>query len=202
MKYGYNPVEVQGQLASILDQETLDGIVITYDGEKQKILENFGDVGESAVLAVVLVYLILLIQFNSFKQPVVILLTIPLSAFGSIIGLTLSGQTLSFTAILGIVSLLGIVVNNAIVLVDFINSERAEGKPIEVACYDAVDKRFRPIMLSTITTVIGLTPLIYSGSELFVPMAISLMSGLMVSTVFTLVVIPVIYSLFIKETLI
>lgn len=200
VKYGYNPVEVQGQLASMLDQETLEDIVVTYDGEKQKIQENFGDVGDSAVLAVVLVFLILLIQFNSFKQPLVILLTIPLSAFGSIIGLTLSGQTLSFTAILGIVSLLGIVVNNAIVLVDFINSERAEGKSIEVACYDAVDKRFRPIMLSTITTVIGLTPLVYSGSELFVPMAISLMSGLMVSTIFTLVVIPVIYSLFIKET--
>jgi len=199
VKYGYNPVEIQGKLAEMLNQETLDGIAITYDGEKQKIEENFGDVGESAVLAVVLVYLILLIQFNSFKQPLVILLTIPLSAFGSIVGLTLSGQTLSFTAILGIVSLLGIVVNNAIVLVDFINSERVAGKSIEIACYDAVDKRFRPIMLSTITTVIGLTPLIYSGSELFVPMAISLMSGLMVSTIFTLVVIPVVYSLFIKE---
>lgn len=200
VKYGYNPVEIQGILSAQLSKEQVEGITITYDGEKQKIEENFGDVGESGLLALVLVYLILLIQFNSFKQPLVILLTIPLSAFGSIVGLTLAGQSLSFTAILGIVSLLGIVVNNAIVLVDFINSERAEGKSIEVACYDAVDKRFRPIMLSTITTVIGLTPLIYSGSELFVPMAISLMSGLMISTLFTLVVIPVVYSLFIKET--
>ncbi len=199
VKYGYSPVEIQSILAEKLGEDNIEGIEITYDGEKQKIQENFGDVGESAVIALVLVYLILLIQFNSFRQPLVILLTIPLSTFGSIVGLTLAGQSLSFTAILGIVSLLGIVVNNAIILVDFINMERSEGKSILVACYDAVDKRFRPIMLSTITTVIGLTPLIYSGSELFVPMAISLMSGLMVSTVFTLVVIPVVYSLFIKD---
>lgn len=202
VKYGYSPVEIQSTLDNQLKGTLPEGIEITFDGEKQKIEENFGQVGESAVIAVVLVYLILLIQFNSFTQPLVILLTIPLSAFGSIMGLTLSGQSLSFTGILGIVSLLGIVVNNAIVLVDFINSERKQGKSIRVACMDAVDKRFRPIMLSTITTVIGLTPLIYSGSELFVPMAISLMSGLMVSTLFTLIVIPVVYSVFVRETVV
>lgn len=201
VKYGYSPVEIQSELDRKLQGKVPSTMEITFDGEKQKIQENFGDVGESAVIALVLVYLILLIQFNSFKQPLVILLTIPLSTFGSIMGLTLSGQSLSFTGILGIVSLLGIVVNNAIVLVDFINTERSEGKSIEVACKDAVNKRFRPIMLSTITTVIGLTPLIYSGSELFVPMAISLMSGLMISTIFTLIVIPVVYSIFMKESL-
>ena len=95
--------------------------------------------------------------------------------------------------------MLGIVVNNAIVLVDFINIEITNGSTIPEACFQAIDKRFRPIMLSTITTVIGLTPLVYSGGELFVPMAISLMSGLIVSTVFTLVVIPVVYSIFIKD---
>jgi len=199
VKYGYSPVEIQSQLAILLNRDDISGVEVTYDGEKQKIQENFGEVGESGVIALVLIYLILLIQFNSFKQPLIILLTIPLSTFGSIVGLTLAGQSLSFTAILGMVSLLGIVVNNAIVLVDFINAERQEGKSIQVACYDAVDKRFRPIMLSTITTVIGLTPLVYAGKELFVPMAISLMAGLMVSTLFTLVVIPVNYSLFIRE---
>lgn len=202
VKFGYSPVEIQEALALKIDQIDTRGIEVTYDGEKQKIEENFGEVGESAVLALVLVYLILLVQFNSFKQPLVILLTIPLSTFGSVIGLTLAKQPLSFTAILGVVSLLGIVVNNAIVLVDFINAERLEGKTIKVACYDAVEKRFRPIMLSTITTVIGLTPLVYSGAALFVPMAISLMSGLMVSTVLTLVVTPVVYSLFIKDDVI
>lgn len=199
VKYGYSPVDIQSDLQGKLDQLPFSGAKVTYDGEKQKIQENFGDVGESAVIALVLVYLILLIQFNSFKQPLIILLTIPLSVLGSVVGLTLTGQTLSFTAILGAVSLLGIVVNNAIVLVDYINAEKKIGKSVEVACMDAVDKRFRPIMLSTITTVIGLTPLVYSGNQLFVPMAISLMSGLMISTIFTLVVTPVFYSLVIKD---
>lgn len=199
VKFGYSPVEIQSQLQALIDQEPLVGAKVTYDGEKQKIQENFGDVGESAVIAVVLVYLILLIQFNSFRQPLIILLTIPLSTLGSVIGLTLAGQMLSFTAILGAVSLLGIVVNNAIVLVDYINTEKNKGKSVEHACIDAVDKRFRPIMLSTITTVIGLTPLVYSGNQLFVPMSISLMSGLMVSTVLTLVVTPVFYGLVVKD---
>lgn len=199
VKYGYSPVEIQNSLSKALSGTQKQDIRITYSGEKQKIEENFGDVGESAVLAIVLVYLILLIQFNSFRQPLVILLTIPLSIFGSVIGLTLANQPLSFTAILGAVSLLGIVVNNAIVLVDYINTERQKGKRIATACLDAVDKRFRPIMLSTTTTVIGLTPLVYSGGALFLPMAISLMSGLLVSTVMTLVVTPTVYSLLIRE---
>lgn len=199
VKFGYSPINIQNELYTKLDTLELNGMTITSSGEKEKIQQNFGEVGGSAVLAIVLVYLILLIQFNSMKQPFVILLTIPLSTFGSVVGLYLAKQSLSFTAILGIVSLLGIVVNNAIVLVDFINTEISNGSTIPEACFQAVDKRFRPIMLSTITTVIGLTPLVYSGGELFVPMAISLMSGLLVSTVFTLVVIPVVYSIFIKD---
>jgi len=196
--YGYSPVTIQDQLARRLDFIP-DSIDIAYLGEKDKIEENFGDVGLSAVLALVLVYVILLIQFHSFLQPIVILVTIPLSTFGSVIGLTLSKQPLSFTAILGMVSLLGIVVNNAIVLVDYINHERRGGKPLVIACQDAVDKRFRPIILSTITTVIGLLPLVYSGGALFVPMAISLISGLLVSMFLTLLVIPSVYLLFVGQ---
>jgi len=83
---------------------------------------------------------------------------------------------------------------------DFINAERAEGNDVNESCIDAVDKRFRPIMLTTTTTVIGLIPLALGGSSLMVPMAVSLMSGLMVSTLLTMVVIPVVYSLFEKRT--
>lgn len=95
---------------------------------------------------------------------------------------------------MGIVSLLGIVVNNAIVLIDYINNERSLGKDIEAACKDAVEKRFRPILLTTATTVMGLIPLVLSGSQLFTPMSICLMFGLMVSTILTLVIIPVVYT--------
>ena len=93
------------------------------------------------------------------------------------------------------VSLFGVVVNNAIVLVDHINYLRTTGKDVEDACIDAVVRRFRPIMLTTITTLVGLVPLIMSGSNLFTPMSISLASGLAVSTLLTLVIIPVVYAM-------
>lgn len=194
VKSGYSPVKIQDELSKKLETLDLGDVNIVFDGEKAKIEENFGDVGSSAIFAVLVIFCILLIQFNSFAQPTIILLTIPLSAIGSVVGLYIFRQPLSFMGLLGMVSLFGIVVNNAIVLIDFINGERDEGKEIEAACIDAVDKRFRPIMLSTITTVIGLTPLVFAGSELFRPMAIALMCGLIVSTILTLVVIPITYS--------
>jgi multidrug efflux pump subunit AcrB len=195
VKPGFSSVEIQRQLQQGLGESDLGDVQIVFDGEREKIQEHFGSVGTLAIFALVLVYGILLIQFNSFVQPIVILLTIPLSTIGSIVGLFIFRQPLSFTGLLGMVSLLGIVVNNAIMLIDFINGERRAGKDIKEACLEAVDKRFRPIMLSTTTTVIGLTPLVFTGSELFQPMSIALMSGLMVSTLLTLVIIPVVYSM-------
>ncbi len=195
VKPNYSSGLIQTELKTMLRQKEYEGIEIEFDGEPEKIGENFGNIVTAAIYAVLAVYLILLIQFKSFIQPLVILITVPLAVIGSIFGLYVFDQALSFTAMLGMVSLLGIVVNNAIVLVDFINYELDEGKCIEEACEDAVQKRMRPIILSTSTTVIGLTPLVYSGSPLFMPLAVALMSGLIVSTVLTLVVIPVIYSL-------
>ncbi|MFH1810782.1 MAG: efflux RND transporter permease subunit [Pseudomonadota bacterium] len=173
----------------------LDGVSISFDGEREKIKKNFGNVGMSSLVALAAVYLILLLQFNSFRQPLIILVTVPLSAIGSIIGLFLVGQSMSFTALLGMASLIGIVVNNAILLIDFINRARERGDLIDAACVDAVQRRLRPIGLSTLTTVVGLTPLMLSNNPLFYPMSISLMSGLAVSTLLTMVVIPVVISL-------
>ncbi len=199
VKSGYNPVDITMKLERKLKEKDLGNVSVLFDGEREKILEYFGDLGISAIFAILAVYLILLFQFGSFMQPLIILVTIPLSVIGSIFGVALFRQPLSFTALLGIVSLAGIVVNNAILLIDFINEERRRGKSIAAACMDAVEKRFRPIMLTTITTVIGLIPLAMGGSSLMVPMAISLMSGLMVSTLLTLVIIPVVYVIFQKE---
>lgn len=190
---GYSSVEIKRELIAKLNENPLSNVTVIFDGEEEKIAENFGNIGASGIFAVFFVYLILLIQFRSFTQPLIILLTIPLSAIGSFLGLYLTGQDLSFLSMLGIVSLLGIVVNNAIILMDYINVERAEGKSVYDSCIDAVSKRFRPIMLTTTTTVIGLVPLIFSGSKLFTPMSIALMSGLMVSTLLTLIVIPTVY---------
>jgi multidrug efflux pump subunit AcrB len=189
----HNAVDIQKEIVSKINPEDFPGIKFKFDGENEKILENFGNIGSSGIVAVLLVYSILLMQFRSFTQPLIILLTIPLSAIGSFLGLYFLGYDLSFVAMLGIVSLLGIVVNNAIVLMDFINFERMEGKSVKIACIDAVEKRYRPIMLTTTTTVIGLVPLVLSGSALFVPMSVALMSGLMVSTLLTLIVIPMAY---------
>lgn len=199
VKTGYNPVDIERSLGEKLKGADVGNVSIIFDGEREKIVQYFGDLGVSAIFAVMLVYIILLFQFGSFLQPLIILITIPLSVIGSILGLALFRQPLSFTALLGIVSLAGIVVNNAILLVDFINAERSESKDVNTACIDAVNKRFRPIMLTTITTVIGLIPLALGGSSLMVPMAVSLMSGLMISTLLTLVVIPVVYSIFEKK---
>ncbi len=195
----YNPVDITLKLEKKLNETDLSNVEVVFDGEREKILEYFGDLGVSAIFAVLAIYLILLFQFGSFMQPLIILVTIPLSVIGSVFGIAAFKKPLSFTALLGIVSLAGIVVNNAILLIDFINEERKKGKDIAMACMDAVEKRFRPIMLTTITTVIGLIPLALGGSSLMVPMALSLMSGLLISTLLTLVIIPVVYAIFQKD---
>lgn len=192
---GYDPISIENQLEEALSERQWKSISFSYDGERESVSRYFGDLIPLGFLSLALVFLILLVQFNSFIQPAIIMATVPLSLIGSIMGLLLFRQPLSFTALLGMVSLMGIVVNNAIVLIDFINAERGMGHDVQTACREAVAKRIRPILLSTTTTVIGLIPLALGGSSLFQPMSIALIFGLMVSTVLTLIVIPVVYSL-------
>lgn len=176
------------------DIETV-GTKISFDGEREAIADNFGTMGILGIGAIFLIYIILMIQFNSFIHPIIILLTIPLSLIGSIVGLFVFKQPLSMTAFLGIVALVGIVVNNGILLIEYLNETRREGATILQACLGAVEKRFNPIVLSSMTTVLGLLPLAISGSSLFAPMAVALMSGLMLSTFSTMIIVPVFYSL-------
>lgn len=199
VKLGYSAVEIQNEIQKELEDIDTDGVNITFDGEKSKIIKHFGNLGVAAAFALFAIYIIMLIQFGSVGQPLIIMASIPLSLIGSIIGLLIFRQPLSFTSLLGIVSLIGVVVNNAIILIDYINGQRKQGEDTEVACRHAVEKRVRPILLTTGTTILGLIPLMFSGT-LFVPMAVALMSGLVVSTLLTLIVIPVIYSLVEKRT--
>lgn len=193
---GFNAVNLENIIEhEIIPSTELQGVQIAYDGERESIDEAFGVVGLLATAAIGLIYVILVMQFNSFIQPVVILVTIPLSLIGSILGLYIFDKPLSLTAFLGIIALIGLVVKNGILLIEYINEARKNGYSIDEACQDAVSKRFNPIILSAGTTVMGLLPLAISGGDLFGPMAISLMAGLMVSTFLTMVVIPVIYSL-------
>lgn len=191
----YDKKETLQELKKNIDQLNITDCDISYDGEDSFIRENFGQIGLLAMIALVFVFLILLIQFKSYIQPLIIFITIPLSAVGSIVGLYITKQTISFTALLGIVSLLGIVVNNAIILIDFINEQLKLGVNIKKACIKATSRRLRPIFLSTITTMIGLIPLAFGTSQLFKPLAIALISGLLVSTILTLIVIPVFVSM-------
>lgn len=195
----YNPMydkkETLDWIKAEIDDLEINDCEISYDGEDRLIKDNFGQIGQLGAVALIFVFLILLIQFKSYIQPLIIFLTIPLSAIGSIIGLYITGQPISFTALLGIVSLLGIVVNNAIILIDYINRETMKGVKLSVACLNATRRRLRPIFLTTITTIIGLIPLASGTSQLFKPLAIALMSGLLVSTLLTLIVIPVFVSM-------
>ena len=199
----FNAVALEDKIENeIINEMNLKGVEVEFDGEREDINDTFGTVGLLAFAAIFIIYIILVVQFNSFIQPLVILVTIPLSLIGSIIGLYILRQPLSLTAFLGIIALIGLVVKNGILLIEYINDARDEGLSINKACKDAMSKRFNAIILSAATTVMGLSPLAIAGSDLFAPMAISLMAGLIVSTFLTMVVIPVVYSLietFIKE---
>ncbi len=195
VKPAYNAVNIENSLQDKIKSIDQQGVELIYEGEKRRITDNFGNLAKSAIFAIFIIYLILMLQFKSFGQPLVIFITIPLSLIGSIAGLLVFRQAMSFTALLGIISLIGLVVRNAILLIEYINSARRSGMSVDAACKYAVELRFRPILLTAVTAVMGLLDLALSRNPLFVPMAIALMSGLLVSTILTMVIVPVIYSL-------
>ncbi|MGQ4877567.1 efflux RND transporter permease subunit [Billgrantia sp. LNSP4103-1] len=141
----------------------------------------------------------LLAQFNSFRQLLIVLTTVPLAVIGVIPGLWLTGQPFGFTAMLGVVALVGIVVNNAIVLIDLMNANRRQGLVVSEAVITAVARRTRPVLLTTATTVAGLVPLTLTQSTLWPPMAWAIISGLVASTLLTLLVIPAMYRLLMRN---
>ena len=194
--HGYSAVEISNELAEKIKDLDEDEVNIIFSGEKDSISRNFSKLAIIGIGFLLSIYIILLFQFKSFIEALIILLTVPLAAIGSILGLYITGISLSFTAFLGMISLAGIVVNNGIVLIDCINLKVSQGFSKDRACKEAAKERFRPIVLSTLTTVMGLVPLTMMGSPLFTPMAVSLMSGLIVSTLLTIIVIPVMTSLF------
>ena len=149
----------------------------------------------SLPIGVVLLIAFLLWQFNSFRLVGLVLVTVPLAAIGVVPGLILAGQPFSFTAMLGVVALIGIVVNNAIVLIDVIQTNQAEGLTVEQSVSGAVARRIRPILLTTATTIVGLLPLTFTQSTLWPPLAWAIISGLLAATLLTLVVIPAAYRL-------
>jgi HAE1 family hydrophobic/amphiphilic exporter-1 len=158
---------------------------------------SFRSLQFALLLAVFLVYLVMASQFESLLHPFVIMFTIPLALIGAVFALAITGSTISVVVFIGLILLAGIVVNNAIVLIDFINQLRQHGMEKFEAIAEAGRSRLRPILMTTLTTVLGLLPLALGfgeGAEVRAPMAITVIGGLTVSTMLTLVVIPVMYA--------
>jgi multidrug efflux pump subunit AcrB len=150
------------------------------------------------IITFFVILLILILEFNTVKGALIVASSIPLGIIGSILLLLITGYTFSFTAFVGMISLIGIEVKNSIILVDYANRLRAEGKDIDEAIQTAGQIRFIPIILTTLTAIGGLMPLAVQGSELFSPLAITIIGGLISSTIFTRVVTPVLYKMILK----
>jgi HAE1 family hydrophobic/amphiphilic exporter-1 len=175
------------------------GYAVSYSGQSQMLNDAFSDLGMALILAIILVYMIMAAQFESFIHPFDIMFAVPLAFGGAVFGLFLTGKALSVPAYIGVIMLAGIVVNNAIVLIDYTNQLRDRGYSCEEALIKAGPTRLRPILMTTLTTVLGLIPLalgIGEGAEMEAPMAIVVIFGLGLSTIITLIIVPVIYSLF------
>jgi len=174
------------------------GITAAVSGQNEEMQDSFTSMQFALALAVFLVYLVMASQFESLIHPLVILFTIPLALVGAVLALFLTGTTINVIAFVGVIMLTGIVVNNAIVLVDLINQLRSQGVAKMDAIREAGRVRLRPILMTTLTTALGLLPMAIGfgeGAEVRTPMAITVIGGLLVSTLLTLVVIPVVYSL-------
>jgi HAE1 family hydrophobic/amphiphilic exporter-1 len=200
----YADVARGGLDAAILEiEETLSDYPVTREvrmevgGENEEMRRSFRDLGFAFALALVLVYMILAAQFESFLHPFTILMAVPLALVGAVLALFGTGQGLNTMSLIGAVILVGIVVNDAIVKVDFINQARRAGRSLRDAILEAGRVRLRPIVMTTVTTVLGLTPMalgIGRGADLRAPLAIAVIGGLTVATLLTLVVVPVVYA--------
>ncbi|MCH6548730.1 MAG: efflux RND transporter permease subunit [Proteobacteria bacterium] len=184
---------------SIIDRTPMpSGITAMVSGQNEEMQASFQSMQFALGLAVFLVYLVMASQFESLIHPFVILFTIPLALVGAVLALFLTGTTVNIVALIGVIMLAGIVVNNAIILVDLINQLRSSGAEKTEAIMEAGRARLRPILMTTLTTALGLLPMAIGfgeGAEVRTPMAITVIGGLLVSTLLTLIVIPVMYSL-------
>ncbi|MCB1605829.1 MAG: efflux RND transporter permease subunit [Xanthomonadales bacterium] len=195
---GVTAADVNAELRPWLQQVEADwpsGYRFEIGGEAEESGDANASIAAKLPMGMMIIVLLLVFQFNSVRRPLIILATIPLGMIGVTIGLIIARSSFGFFTILGIISLAGIIINNAIVLIDRIAIEKEElGKEHRQAVVDACIQRLRPIMLTTATTVMGMLPLWWGGTAMFKPMAISIIFGLLFATLLTLLVVPVLYS--------
>ena len=189
--------DIESRLA---DMAMPEGFGLSMGGQNEEMVRSFDSMKFAIFLAIFLVYLVMASQFESLLHPFVIMFTIPLGLVGSISALLITGETINVVVLIGLIMLAGIVVNNAIVLIDYVNQLRRESgmKKLE-AVLRAGELRLRPILMTTSTTVLGLLPMalgLGEGAEIRAPMAITVIGGLILSTMLTLIIIPVVYTVF------
>lgn len=205
LKDGYTNTDVSNKAKALFDDYKLpNGCSIEYSGSYESTMEAVNQMLLMMLLGVILIYLIMVAQFQSLKSPFIIMFTIPLAFTGGFLGLLITGFDVSVVALLGFVMLCGIIVNNGIVLVDYINNLRLEGKERREAIVEAGKTRMRPILITAITTVLGLSTMalgIGTGSEIMQPIAIVCIGGLLYATIMTLYIVPVIYDILSKKEL-
>jgi multidrug efflux pump subunit AcrB len=182
-------------LARLEDYPMPEGYSYTIGGELESRTEAFGGMTNAVIIAVISILAVLVLQFRSVKQPLIVFVAIPFAFTGMIWALLITGNTFSFTAFVGLTSLVGIVVNNSIILVDYINKLRERGEPLDRALQSAAEIRLTPIVLTALTTIGGLLPLTLRGGTIWAPMGWTIIGGLMVSTLLTLIIVPVTYKL-------
>lgn len=200
----YGDVEQAGQAVKQLlaAQQWPYGVSASIVGQSEELERSYNSLVIALLLAVFLVYLVMASQFENLLQPMLILFTVPLAGAGAVLGLWLTDTRISVIVFIGFIMLAGIVVNNAIVLIDRINQLRAEGMTKAAAIIESGTTRLRPVLMTTLTTVLGLLPMVFGGegAELRAPMAITVIFGLSFATLLTLLFIPVIYHLTSRES--
>ena len=202
---GYNVTKVTSEVQRLVNSLTLpDTVTVEFNGENEQIMDAMGQLMLMLLLGVVLVYLIMVAQFQSLKSPFIVMFTIPLAFTGGFMALLIAGIEVSVVSLIGFVMLVGIIVNNGIVLVDYINQQRLAGMERREAVIDACVTRLRPILMTSLTTILGLIVTAVAknaGTALIQPIALVCIGGLLYATLMTLFVVPCMYEIMNRKEL-
>ncbi|QDR80341.1 efflux RND transporter permease subunit [Sporomusa termitida] len=196
---GTSPGEIIAKVKELIPDLNLPlGYSHKLVGQAQMMENSFNEIGKALVLAVVLIYMVLAAEFESFIHPLTIMLSLPFSLVGAVLGLLIAGNTINIMSLIGIIMLMGLVTKNAILLVDYTNQRRAAGVPVVEALVEAGSVRLRPILMTTMAMIFGMLPIalgIGAGAEIRSSMGVALIGGLITSTFLTLIIIPLVYLL-------
>lgn len=203
VEMGTNAAKVVADFQATFEKDLLKkypGLVVNWEGETQQNNESFASLAKGVSIAILAMFVLLTMQFRTYMQPLIILAILPFGVIGAIVGHYIMGIELTLFSFFGLVALTGVIVNDSIVLVDFINSRYRGGMPLKEALIEAGRRRFRPVLLTSMTTIAGLFPILMEKSfqaQVLIPMATSLCFGLLVATSLILILVPVFYDIYV-----